>query len=47
MNKKFVLHNECGGGIARCIKANYWKVSLANFLAKNGHAASFVIEYES
>lgn len=42
----FVLHNECGGGISRTIKANYWKMSPANFFARNGHAATFVIEYE-
>lgn len=40
----FVLHNDCVG-TTRTIKANYWKMSLANFLARDGHAATFVIEY--
>lgn len=35
-----------GGKIARTIKANYWKMSPANFFARNGYAATFVVEYE-
>ena len=36
--------NTSGGGTARCIKANYWKMSLANFIHQDGLVATGVIE---
>jgi hypothetical protein len=37
------------GGVARCIKANYGKMGLANFLnhGKDGFGATCVLEYET
>lgn len=36
--------NTSSGGAARCIKANYWKMSLANFIHDDGMIATGVIE---
>lgn len=36
--------NTSRGGAARCIKANYWKMSLANFIHDDGMIATGVIE---
>lgn len=43
---KFI--NPAGGGTARTIKANYWKVSLSNFVHKDGMGATAVMRvYEN
>lgn len=36
--------NTASQGVSRCIKANYYKMSLANFLHDDGRAATGVIE---
>ena len=48
--KEIKFINTCrgeGGETAATIKANYWKVSLQNFVHKDGRRATGVIEYES
>ena len=47
--KEIKFINTCGGGreTAATIKANYWKVSLQNFVHKDGRRATGVIEYDT
>ena len=42
--KEIKFINTVGGGTT--IKANYWKVSIANFVHKEGRRATGVIEYD-
>ena len=42
--KEIKFINTVGGGTT--IKANYWKVSIANFVHKDGRRATGVIEYD-
>lgn len=45
MKNKILLNPE-PDGTCRTIKANYHKVSVANFVRRGGYGASAVIEYE-
>ena len=48
--KEIKFINTCrgeGGETAATIKANYWKVSLQNFVHKDGRRATGVIEYDN
>lgn len=41
--------NDCGGGVARCIKAGYYKMGSMNFLftkQEGFKATALLIEYE-
>ena len=48
MTRKQIGINLGKGGVARCIKANYGKMGLANFLnhAEDGFGATCVFSYE-
>jgi hypothetical protein len=48
MNKKVICHNTDADGNSRCIKADYYKMGVANFLKhpNDGFTATCVIEYE-
>lgn len=50
MTKKRIVLNpwmtKGGGKAMRTIKAQYYKVSLANFLRQDGLGATAIIEYE-
>ncbi len=41
-----VAINASTDGTCRTLKANYWKVSCANFIHKDGLGATGIIEYE-
>lgn len=41
---KKIIINKTGGAVSHCIRATYYKVSIANFLHKEGNAASGVME---
>lgn len=46
MKNKILLNPE-PDGTCRTIKANYHKVSVANFVRRGGYGASAVIEWET
>lgn len=45
--KKVKAINICTRGVARTIKAQYYKNSLANFIRQDGFDATAVIEMET
>ena len=45
-DKKIKVINICTGGVARTIKAQYYKNSLANFIRQDGLGATAVMEIE-
>lgn len=44
---KRVINPNRGGGVSRCLRTTYFKVSLANYLHDDGRAASALIEIEN
>lgn len=45
-DKGLMFLNGAKGGVSRTLKSNYWKSSIANFVHKDGHGATGVIEYD-